>query len=69
MTADPIAVRVEGGWSRRYREPGEDRVFTVRVIDHGNSLNIFELEIPASAHTERYLRTKKEKLGHKLRGV
>jgi 3,4-dihydroxy 2-butanone 4-phosphate synthase/GTP cyclohydrolase II len=27
------------------------------------------LEIPASIHTERYLRTKKEKLGHKLRGV
>jgi len=27
------------------------------------------LEIPASEHTARYLRTKKEKLGHKLRSV
>ena len=27
------------------------------------------LEIPASEHTRRYLTTKKEKLGHKLRGV
>ena len=38
----------------------------------GYGLSVAEwlpLEIPASAHTERYLRTKKEKLGHKLRGV
>ena len=26
-------------------------------------------EIPASEHTERYLRTKKEKLGHRLKGL
>jgi 3,4-dihydroxy 2-butanone 4-phosphate synthase/GTP cyclohydrolase II len=38
----------------------------------GYGLSVVEwlpLEIPASVHTERYLRTKKEKLGHKLRGV
>src|SRR6516164_4706043 len=38
----------------------------------GYGLSVAEwlpLEIPASMHTERYLRTKKEKLGHKLRGV
>jgi 3,4-dihydroxy 2-butanone 4-phosphate synthase/GTP cyclohydrolase II len=38
----------------------------------GYGLSVVEwlpLEIPASIHTERYLRTKKEKLGHKLRGV
>jgi 3,4-dihydroxy 2-butanone 4-phosphate synthase / GTP cyclohydrolase II len=38
----------------------------------GYGLSVAEwipLEIPASEHTERYLRTKKEKLGHKLRGV
>jgi 3,4-dihydroxy 2-butanone 4-phosphate synthase / GTP cyclohydrolase II len=38
----------------------------------GYGLSVAEwipLEIPASVHTERYLRTKKEKLGHKLRGV
>jgi 3,4-dihydroxy 2-butanone 4-phosphate synthase/GTP cyclohydrolase II len=38
----------------------------------GYGLSVAEwlpLEIPASAYTERYLRTKKEKLGHKLRGV
>jgi 3,4-dihydroxy 2-butanone 4-phosphate synthase/GTP cyclohydrolase II len=38
----------------------------------GYGLSIAEwlpLEIPASIHTERYLRTKKEKLGHKLRSV
>jgi 3,4-dihydroxy 2-butanone 4-phosphate synthase / GTP cyclohydrolase II len=38
----------------------------------GYGLSVSEwvpLEIPASRHTERYLRTKKEKLGHKLRGV
>ena len=38
----------------------------------GYGLSVAEwlpLEIPASTHTERYLRTKKEKLGHKLRGV
>jgi 3,4-dihydroxy 2-butanone 4-phosphate synthase/GTP cyclohydrolase II len=38
----------------------------------GYGLSVAEwlpLEIPASIHTERYLRTKKEKLGHKLRGV
>ena len=38
----------------------------------GYGLSVTEwlpLEIPASEHTERYLRTKKEKLGHKLRGV
>jgi GTP cyclohydrolase II len=27
------------------------------------------LEIPASAHTQAYLKTKKEKLGHKLSSV
>jgi 3,4-dihydroxy 2-butanone 4-phosphate synthase/GTP cyclohydrolase II len=27
------------------------------------------LEIPASEHTRKYLKTKKEKLGHKLTGV
>ena len=38
----------------------------------GYGLSVAEwlpLEIPASATTLRYLRTKKEKLGHKLRGV
>jgi 3,4-dihydroxy 2-butanone 4-phosphate synthase/GTP cyclohydrolase II len=38
----------------------------------GYGLSVAEwlpLEIPASIHTQRYLRTKKEKLGHKLRGV
>jgi 3,4-dihydroxy 2-butanone 4-phosphate synthase/GTP cyclohydrolase II len=38
----------------------------------GYGLSVVEwlpLEIPPSEHTERYLRTKKEKLGHKLRGV
>ena len=38
----------------------------------GYNLSVSEwlpLEIPASVHTARYLRTKKEKLGHKLRGV
>jgi len=38
----------------------------------GYGLSVAEwlpLEIPASVHTERYLRTKKEKLGHRLRGV
>src|SRR5919204_6216946 len=38
----------------------------------GYGLSVTEwipLEIPASEHTQRYLRTKKEKLGHKLRGV
>ncbi|MGH9410159.1 MAG: GTP cyclohydrolase II RibA, partial [Vicinamibacterales bacterium] len=38
----------------------------------GYGLSVAEwlpLEIPASKYTERYLRTKKEKLGHKLRGV
>lgn len=38
----------------------------------GYGLSVVEwlpLEIPPSAHSERYLRTKKEKLGHKLRGV
>jgi 3,4-dihydroxy 2-butanone 4-phosphate synthase/GTP cyclohydrolase II len=38
----------------------------------GYGLSVAEwlpLEIPASDTTERYLRTKKEKLGHKLRGV
>jgi len=38
----------------------------------GYGLSVAEwlpLEIPASVHTERYLRTKKEKLGHKLRSV
>jgi 3,4-dihydroxy 2-butanone 4-phosphate synthase/GTP cyclohydrolase II len=38
----------------------------------GYGLSVAEwlpLEIPASIHTERYLRTKKEKLGHRLRGV
>src|SRR3954447_14909370 len=38
----------------------------------GYGLSVSEwlpLEIPASEHTQRYLRTKKEKLGHKLRGV
>jgi 3,4-dihydroxy 2-butanone 4-phosphate synthase/GTP cyclohydrolase II len=38
----------------------------------GYGLSVAEwlpLEIPASIHTERYLRTKKEKLGHKLRSV
>ena len=38
----------------------------------GYGLSVAEwlpLEIPASATTIRYLRTKKEKLGHKLRGV
>ncbi|HYT74191.1 MAG TPA: bifunctional 3,4-dihydroxy-2-butanone-4-phosphate synthase/GTP cyclohydrolase II [Vicinamibacterales bacterium] len=38
----------------------------------GYGLSVAEwlpLEIPASEHTQRYLRTKKEKLGHKLRGV
>ena len=38
----------------------------------GYGLSVAEwlpLEIPASEHTVRYLRTKKEKLGHKLRGV
>ncbi|HUF23906.1 MAG TPA: hypothetical protein VMN81_07255, partial [Vicinamibacterales bacterium] len=27
------------------------------------------LEIPAQEHTQRYLKTKKDKLGHKLSGV
>ena len=38
----------------------------------GYGLSVAEwlpLEIPASEHTARYLRTKKEKLGHKLRSV
>ena len=38
----------------------------------GYGLSVAEwipLEIAPSVHTERYLRTKKEKLGHKLRGV
>ena len=38
----------------------------------GYGLSVAEwlpLEIPASIHTQRYLQTKKEKLGHKLRGV
>ena len=38
----------------------------------GYGLSVAEwlpLEIPASIHSERYLRTKKEKLGHKLRSV
>jgi 3,4-dihydroxy 2-butanone 4-phosphate synthase/GTP cyclohydrolase II len=38
----------------------------------GYGLSVAEwlpLEIPASATTMRYLKTKKEKLGHKLRGV
>ncbi|HET7617728.1 MAG TPA: bifunctional 3,4-dihydroxy-2-butanone-4-phosphate synthase/GTP cyclohydrolase II [Vicinamibacterales bacterium] len=38
----------------------------------GYGLSVSEwlpLEIPASEHTARYLRTKKEKLGHKLRSV
>ncbi|HTM23813.1 MAG TPA: bifunctional 3,4-dihydroxy-2-butanone-4-phosphate synthase/GTP cyclohydrolase II [Vicinamibacterales bacterium] len=38
----------------------------------GYGLSVAEwlpLEIPASIHTQRYLRTKKEKMGHKLRGV
>ena len=38
----------------------------------GYGLSVAEwlpLEIPASEHTRRYLRTKKEKLGHKLRSV
>jgi 3,4-dihydroxy 2-butanone 4-phosphate synthase / GTP cyclohydrolase II len=38
----------------------------------GYGLSVAEwlpLEIAPSEHTERYLRTKKEKLGHKLRGV
>ena len=38
----------------------------------GYGLSVTEwlpLEIPASVHTHRYLTTKKEKLGHKLRGV
>jgi 3,4-dihydroxy 2-butanone 4-phosphate synthase/GTP cyclohydrolase II len=38
----------------------------------GYGLSVAEwlpLEIPASATTLRYLKTKKEKLGHKLRGV
>jgi 3,4-dihydroxy 2-butanone 4-phosphate synthase/GTP cyclohydrolase II len=38
----------------------------------GYGLSVAEwipLEIPASEHTQRYLRTKKEKLGHKLRSV
>ena len=38
----------------------------------GYGLSVSEwvpLEIPASEHTRRYLTTKKEKLGHKLRGV
>jgi 3,4-dihydroxy 2-butanone 4-phosphate synthase / GTP cyclohydrolase II len=38
----------------------------------GYGLSVAEwlpLEIPASAHTERYLKTKKDKLGHRLKGV
>jgi 3,4-dihydroxy 2-butanone 4-phosphate synthase/GTP cyclohydrolase II len=38
----------------------------------GYGLSVAEwlpLEIPASVHTERYLRTKKDKLGHRLKGV
>jgi 3,4-dihydroxy 2-butanone 4-phosphate synthase/GTP cyclohydrolase II len=38
----------------------------------GYGLSVAEwlpLEIPASSHTERYLRTKKDKLGHRLKGV
>ena len=38
----------------------------------GYGLSVAEwlpLEIPASMHTARYLKTKKEKLGHRLRGV
>jgi 3,4-dihydroxy 2-butanone 4-phosphate synthase/GTP cyclohydrolase II len=38
----------------------------------GYGLSVAEwvpLEIPASMHTERYLKTKKDKLGHRLRGV
>ena len=38
----------------------------------GYGLSVAEwlpLEIPASEHTERYLRTKKDKLGHRLKGV
>jgi len=38
----------------------------------GYGLSVAEwlpLEIPASTHTERYLRTKKDKLGHRLKGV
>jgi 3,4-dihydroxy 2-butanone 4-phosphate synthase / GTP cyclohydrolase II len=38
----------------------------------GYGLSVVEtvpLEIPASEHTRRYLKTKKEKLGHKLTGV
>jgi 3,4-dihydroxy 2-butanone 4-phosphate synthase / GTP cyclohydrolase II len=37
----------------------------------GYGLNVVEvvpIEVPASAHNERYLRTKKEKLGHVLKG-
>ena len=29
----------------------------------------FHIEVPAGANNQKYLRTKKEKLGHKLRGV
>lgn len=38
----------------------------------GYGLSVAEwlpLEIPASMHTERYLKTKKDKLGHRLKGV
>ena len=38
----------------------------------GYGLSVAEwvpLEIPASAHTQRYLKTKKDKLGHRLKGV
>jgi 3,4-dihydroxy 2-butanone 4-phosphate synthase / GTP cyclohydrolase II len=37
--------------------------YKLRVVDW------VPLEIPASEHTRRYLRTKKEKLGHRLRSV
>jgi 3,4-dihydroxy 2-butanone 4-phosphate synthase/GTP cyclohydrolase II len=38
----------------------------------GYGLSVLEsvpLEIPASEHTRRYLQVKKEKLGHRLKGV
>jgi len=60
------------------KDPG---VRTMRLLSNnprklvgleGYGLSVAEwlpLEIPASAHTERYLRTKKDKLGHRLKGV
>ena len=42
----------------------------VGIEGYGLSVNEWlPLEIPASDHTRRYLKTKKEKLGHKLSGV